>query len=450
MNRFAFRLAIFTAAAALAGAPAAVLAQDIVAKPDAARVVELIETAGDPVAAAAALRDAKVAPAELRRLLQLGRAYGAEATGEHVFEITAGDRTTQCAVVVPSNYDPKRKWPIVIALHGLGGDYRQALTIFGTLADAHGFIMVAPSATKPGGDEVEPFIREMVWRMSRSKQWWAYEQSSFPIAALNEAKRRLNIDEDRVYITGYSMGGFGSWNIGLRQWDRFAAAAPFASGMTPAEAMSGKQPKLRCLLDNARGLPFFIVHGDQDKLVPVAFSRWNVARLEELECQHEYHEVKGAGHVLRRAQFEEVLPKLLAFFAGRERAPLSREIQHVALAPSHGLAGWARIDRLTAGATTEGRLEASFPETAGNAPISVKCSGVAELTLFLPDGWSHGHIPTVTVNGAPVVAIERDGLETAADAWLARRDRTRVFSRSLHVQVPAPTASPKSGDGEDF
>jgi predicted esterase len=441
MNRFAPAALLLSAAL---GAPA--LAQE--AAPDAAKVVELVEKAGDPAKAAAALREAGVTPGEARTLLRAGRPYGAEATGEHLVRITAAGRTTDCAIIVPSSYDPAKKWPLVVALHGLGGDYRQALAIFGSLADERGFVMVAPSAGKPGDTDVEPFIRDMVWRMSRAKQWWSYEAESFPMAALDAAKSRLNIDEDRVFLTGYSMGGFGSWNIGLRQWDRFAGAAPFAAGMTPAEAISGKQPKLRRLLDNARKLPFFVVHGEHDRLVPVAFSRWNVEHLKELECEHEYHEVAGAGHVLRPEQFQAVLPKLLDFFAKRERAPLARDLKHVALSPRHGMAGWARIDELEAGLKVPADIAAVFPEPGSGKPITVECRGVVRLTLFLPEAWSAGEPPKVMVNGLPAVAAERDPLETAADAWLARRDRTRVFGRSLAVTVPKP--APKPGDSQDF
>jgi poly(3-hydroxybutyrate) depolymerase len=399
MNRFAPAALLLSAAL---GAPA--LAQE--AAPDAAKVVELVEKAGDPAKAAAALREAGVTPGEARTLLRAGRPYGAEATGEHLVRITAAGRTTDCAIIVPSSYDPAKKWPLVVALHGLGGDYRQALAIFGSLADERGFVMVAPSAGKPGDTDVEPFIRDMVWRMSRAKQWWSYEAESFPMAALDAAKSRLNIDEDRVFLTGYSMGGFGSWNIGLRQWDRFAGAAPFAAGMTPAEAISGKQPKLRRLLDNARKLPFFVVHGEHDRLVPVAFSRWNVEHL------------------------------------------LARDLKHVALSPRHGMAGWARIDELEAGLKVPADIAAVFPEPGSGKPITVECRGVVRLTLFLPEAWSAGEPPKVMVNGLPAVAAERDPLETAADAWLARRDRTRVFGRSLAVTVPKP--APKPGDSQDF
>jgi hypothetical protein len=268
--------------------------------------------------------------------------------------------------------------------------------------------------------------------MSPRRQWWCCERDGFPLAALRAVKRRLNVDEDRVFVTGYSMGGFGSWNVSLRHWDCFAGAAPMAGGLEPGEGVNGRDAALRRLLDNGPRLPFFVVHGARDTLVPADFSRWNVEALEARGATVTYHEVADAGHILPRVAFERLLPELMRFFAERRRPALPRELRHVALAPTHGFAGWVRID--ASGGAAE--VQARFPEDPAAGPIEITTTGVTALSLFVPDGWlGEQPVPTIRLNGATVTAEAAAPLEALADGWHAREDRTRVFARRLRLRV---------------
>jgi predicted peptidase len=57
---------------------------------------------------------------------------------------------------------------------------------------------------------------------SRLPHWWSYKESSFVLKSLEYVKRNYPVDTNRVVLLGYSMGGYGTWNIGLRYTDRFA------------------------------------------------------------------------------------------------------------------------------------------------------------------------------------------------------------------------------------
>jgi predicted peptidase len=80
------------------------------------------------------------------------------------------------------------------------------------------------------------------------------------LAILEAARKEYSIDETRLYLTGLSMGGFGTWRLGAKHPKLFAALAPICGGGDPSEAAALKD------------LPIWAFHGDQDKAVPHALS----------------------------------------------------------------------------------------------------------------------------------------------------------------------------------
>src|SRR5690606_30262969 len=102
--------------------------------------------------------------------------------------------------------------------------------------------------------------------------------------AIADAKGMLEIDEDRVYLLGHSMGGWGTWHIAAAHPDVFAAIVPMA-GWAPIE-----------LLGNLEYTPPFVIHGDQDVAVYVDDSRAAVAELARLGVSNRFLEIRGAGH----------------------------------------------------------------------------------------------------------------------------------------------------------
>lgn len=104
------------------------------------------------------------------------------------------------------------------------------------------------------------------------------------VAVLDAVMQDEQVDPSRVYLTGISMGGYGSWDLAARMPKRFAAVIPICGGGDEATA-----PKLE-------GLPIWCFHGDADKAVPVERSRTMVEAVKAAGGRVQYTEYAGVGH----------------------------------------------------------------------------------------------------------------------------------------------------------
>jgi len=101
---------------------------------------------------------------------------------------------------------------------------------------------------------------------------------------MTEMQRTYRIDSDRVYLSGHSMGGYGTWSVAINHPDLFAAAAPISGGGNILDV-----PK-------ASRVPMLVVHGDDDRTVPVIRSREMVAAAKKAGAEIKYIEVPGGSH----------------------------------------------------------------------------------------------------------------------------------------------------------
>lgn len=174
-------------------------------------------------------------------------------------------------VFVPSSYDGTRQFPLVIALHGMGGDENSyfdyyANGLFKTEAERHGYIVACPKGRKPASMYIGDAERDVLDVMA-------------------EMMRAYRIDPDRVYLTGHSMGGYGTLSVAMNHPDLFAAIAPVSGGvMSPAG------------LSKIARVPQLLVHGDADRTVPVERSRMIVEAGKKLGAEVKYIEVPGGDH----------------------------------------------------------------------------------------------------------------------------------------------------------
>jgi len=104
------------------------------------------------------------------------------------------------------------------------------------------------------------------------------------IAALDRVVEEHAVDRSRVYLTGLSMGGYGSWDLAMRMPDRFAALVPVCGGGDPSQ------------VERLRSLPIWVWHGDKDAAVPVARSRQMAEALRDAGIEATYTELPGVGH----------------------------------------------------------------------------------------------------------------------------------------------------------
>src|SRR5580704_16738778 len=144
---------------------------------------------------------------------------------------------------LPADYDKQDKWPLILFLHGAGerGDSLDAVKRHGPpKLIEHGkqfpFIVVSPQC--PNG------------------HWWNNELVALS-ALLDEIVAKYKVDPDRVYLTGLSMGGFGTWALAAYSPERFAAIIPICGGGEPLLARVLKT------------MPVWAFHGGKDPVVPV-------------------------------------------------------------------------------------------------------------------------------------------------------------------------------------
>lgn len=146
---------------------------------------------------------------------------------------------------LPEGYEESEsKWPLVVFLHGAGerGDNLDLVKIHGP-----------PKMVEQG--KKLPFI--LVSPQCPADGWWPYQ----PVPELIDfIEKNYRVDPDRIYLTGLSMGGYGTWSFAARQPHRYAAVVPICGGCVPY------------LMRGLGHLPIWAFHGDKDTAVPLSES----------------------------------------------------------------------------------------------------------------------------------------------------------------------------------
>jgi predicted peptidase len=205
---------------------------------------------------------------------------------------------------VPANYNPAQKYPLVLLLHG-GGE-RSSPTH--TAEQNEQVLLNDPYArvwsadyNAPGNPHVQEhwpsFI--VIPQLSTGQNWvnvsvhgGSYSQPAQPSTGLLVAKEILDalqkkysgIDAKRLYVTGLSLGGYGTWDAIERWPNYFAAAVPIAGAGDPSKAYLLK------------GLPIWVFYGSADQTVPVTGSRDMIAAIQAAGGHPRYTEFPGQGH----------------------------------------------------------------------------------------------------------------------------------------------------------
>ncbi len=169
---------------------------------------------------------------------------------------------------LPKGYDDQESWPLVLFLHGAGergGDLE--------LVKKHG----PPKLIGEGKDF--PFI--VVSPQCRKDVWWEPIELT---ALLDEVNKTHKVDQDRIYVTGLSMGGFGTWRLAAHTPDRFAAIAPICGGGETYWARRFPQ------------LPTWAFHGAKDNGVPLQRSEEMIEAMKAAGGNPKLTVYPDAGH----------------------------------------------------------------------------------------------------------------------------------------------------------
>ncbi len=151
---------------------------------------------------------------------------------------------TAIAVFVPKSYAPGKPAPLLLAFHGAGGEGHDEDELWNDAAEALGMIVVAPTDK----------TADLGYKYTDAERQRA-------LAALRWARRKFDVDENRVYLTGVSRGGHLAWDVAIRRPDQFAALVPMIGG--PRLLTAEGQNNLR-YVENVAHLPIRDLQGDKD------------------------------------------------------------------------------------------------------------------------------------------------------------------------------------------
>jgi predicted peptidase len=272
---------------------------------------------------------------------QTGRGGGRGAVDSRVQQrtYTFADTNEQMpyALFVSSKVTRDKKNPLIVTLHGLGGDQntmvRESLRSV-ELAEQGGYILVAPMGYNPrgwygvppgpprggGANAATPQRGRGAGGRGATaggtaitdtaKEREASEKDVMTV--LDLVRKEFNVDERRIYLMGHSMGGAGTYYLGSKHGSVWAALAPIAPA---AMGMTNDRAKVLQAIKDA-GIPMLVSMGDADEAVPVANVRTWVETMKELQMNYEYKEHPGVTHgPIMAASMDDIY----AFFAKHSR-----------------------------------------------------------------------------------------------------------------------------------
>ena len=375
--------------------------------------------------------------------LSKGRPYAAAPTGTRTETVHAAGLTFDNTIEVPASYDPSRRWPVRVQLHG-------------------GISRPAPQQTtarRPNriAGQNEIVLLPVGWN---DAAWWHTSQVENILMLVDRVKRIYNVDESHVYLTGISDGGTGVYFFAMREASPWSACLPLIGHLgvlsNPDTGVDGE-----LYTGNLANCPFFIVNSERDPLYPAARMVPYIDLMQRAGVQLVFHPQAHAGHdtnwwPAEKAAYEQ-------FVAAHPRQPYAERLSwETDRTDRSNRLRWLVIDALgTTGhdATLEtinaftpggGRPQPLFDhhrtsgrvdvERRGNT-IDARTRGVRAFTLLLsPAVFDLAAPVTVTVNGRSAFQgnVTRD--PAVLLKWAARdNDRTMLFGAELNITPFPPT-----------
>ncbi|HEV7281895.1 MAG TPA: PHB depolymerase family esterase [Pirellulaceae bacterium] len=226
-----------------------------------------------------------LAMTELSAALLYAQTSPADALSAETFKSEEG-QTLNYRLLVPPKIEEGKKYPLVVFLHGAGergsdnaAQMKHGVTDFVRNQSEYPCFLIAPQCP-----EGKKWV-EVNWSAeSHDLPKEPGDQMAMVRALIDQMVEEKPIDADRIYITGLSMGGYGTWDAITRYPDLFAAAAPICGGGDPQHAKTIKD------------IPIWCFHGDQDQAVKVERSRAMIAAIKEAGGEPKYTEYPGVAH----------------------------------------------------------------------------------------------------------------------------------------------------------
>lgn len=224
-------------------------------------------------------------------LSQLAAAPVEDRYEEHTYVYTGGEykeASFKWRLLKPAKIETGKKYPVVLFLHGAGErgtDNKKQLQYFPDWISTDEMrakfpcFVIAPQC-RNGKQWVN-----VPWGAKKSTpQGEISEQLAAAVGILQEVLAKQPVDRKRVYLTGLSMGGYGTWDLALRHPDWFAAVAPVCGG--------GDER----LAERLKDVPLWAWHGDKDGAVPVERTQQMIAAIKAAGGSPKFTELPGVGH----------------------------------------------------------------------------------------------------------------------------------------------------------
>lgn len=375
-------------------------------------------------------------PDVLARRLKEGRTYLDEKRGEYAlrWKSTSGPFFNNI-VDVPDDYDPSKQWMLRVQLHG-GVGRPSPNPQPGRPAPGQGANRIA--------GENQIYLHPSGWMQA---QWWDEEQVDNILRAVDTLKRKYNIDESLIYITGISDGGTGVYYMALKEPNLWSSYLPLNGSLAvlrnPSNGADGEMHG-----NNFANANLYVVNGENDPLYPVAQVEPHMAWLKRMGVNLVFRPQAGAEHntawwPAERAPFEAFVHK---YPRAAHPDALSWETERV---DRFNRNRWLIINELRTDASRATELTdlGFFQHTRRSGRVDIRRKGntfdamvrdVASFSLLLsPDAIDFSRPVVVTVNGKQVhnAAVRKDPVTMMR--WAARdNDRTVLYGAELKIAVP--------------
>jgi len=207
-------------------------------------------------------------------------------------KVTVGSTTYAYQVYLPANWSADQKWPVILFLHGAGERGNDGL--IQTEVGMGGAIR----------RHVSRFPAVVVFPQCARDSWWTLPaMQAQALEALEKSIQEFNGDRDRLYLTGLSMGGYGTWGIAAQNPEKFAALVPICGGIRRPDELRSQQQTPASQPDpyaeaaqRVGKTPVWVFHGGADPVVPPSESRKMVEAIKAAGGDVRYTEYEGVGH----------------------------------------------------------------------------------------------------------------------------------------------------------
>jgi predicted peptidase len=204
--------------------------------------------------------------------------------------VTVAGTVYKYQVFIPDNWTSAKKWPVILFLHGAGerGD--------------DGLLQTEVGIGRAIRIDRSRFPAVIVMPQCRKENWWPKSpMDDVAIKSLEAATKEFHGDTQHTYLTGLSMGGYGTWHLAGKYPGRFAAIAPICGGILMPDISRQQSPDdVKPYTDAAKKIggntPTWIFHGADDSIVPVAESRRMNDAMKALGDEVHYTEYPGVNH----------------------------------------------------------------------------------------------------------------------------------------------------------